>query len=178
MSRKLAVCLSGLALAFALPSLTSAQVETPHLKAGLWDAISSLGGIKVDVHMCMDDSAQSRAAAFRLPAVARGGPNCSQKDTKQIPGGMDMEMICTIKGRPAHISMVVKGDFQSRYTMDMTMQPQGGPETRITTTSHWVGACPADMKPGQVISKMDFGSLAAAAAAAGQSEAPAAADAR
>ena len=167
MSRLLAACLTGLTLVAVLPAVTSAQPDLPHLKPGLWDTAASLSGIKVNVQMCLDESVESQAVAFRPPSANGGPPDCSQREVKPVPGGVDMEMTCTIRGRVTHTSMMVTGDFQSGYAMNMTLQPQGGPETTITSTAHWAGQCPAGMKPGQAVTKMDMSSLAAAAAAFG-----------
>jgi len=167
MSRLLAACLSGLALAAILPAVTSAQPEFPHLRPGLWDTAANLSGITLNVQLCIDESVEARAAAFRPPTAGGAAPDCPQRDIKQIPGGMDVEMTCSVRGRVTHTSMVVTGDFQNDYTMAMTMRPEGGPETKMVSMSHWAGQCPAGMKPGQAVSKVDMSGLAAAAAALG-----------
>jgi hypothetical protein len=50
----------------------------------------------------------------------------------------------------------------------------------MSMLAHWSGPCPAGMKPGQVVTKMDMSGMAAAMAAAqaaGRRAAPAGADA-
>ena len=182
MSRSLAVCLSGLALVAASPGLPSAQIEPPHLKPGLWQDRMDMGGVAMNMQMCMDESVESRAAAFRPPMQggAAAAQACSQRDMKPIPGGFQVDTTCTVRGRPTHTSMTMIGDFQSGYKMDMTMTPDGGSAVRMSMVARWAGPCPADMKPGQVVTNMDMnglGAAAAAIAAARRSGAPAETDA-
>jgi len=169
MSRLLAASLTALALGAALPLLTSAQIAPPQIKPGEWDMAMNMGGMAMTVQTCMDESMESRAALLRAPAgMDRAQRNCSQQEVKQLPDGYMAEATCTTNGKTSHMKMVLTGDFQTSYTMDMTMTPEGGAETKIKVSSHWVGACPAGMKPGQ--SKMDMsgmgGNIAAAIAAA------------
>ena len=166
MSRLLVACLSGLAFAAILPAVTSAQPELPNFKSGLWDSVMNLNGLEVKVQMCLDGPMAARDVALRSLSRGGGAADCSQTDVKKIPGGTDMEMTCTVRGKVTHTSIVMMGDFQTGYTTNMTVQPEGGPETKIATVSHWISQCPADMKPGQVVTKMDLGGIAAAVAAA------------
>jgi hypothetical protein len=168
MSRLLAACLSGLALAAIAPAVTSAQPEYPHLKPGLWDDKMNTSGISMGVQMCMDESVASRAAAFRppTPGGAPADSDCSKREMKPIPGGFQMDATCTVRGRTTRTSMVMTGNFDSDYKMDMTVTPDSGREVKISMAARWAGPCPASMKPGQVVTKMDMGGIAAAMAAA------------
>jgi hypothetical protein len=172
MSRLFAVCLSGLALVAILPSLTSAQIDPPHLKPGLWDDKVDMNGMQIGMQMCMDESVEARAAAFRAPTPGGGGAaaaaaqNCPQRDMKKIPGGFAIESTCIIRGHTTHTSMLVIGDFDSDYKMDIAIQPDSGKEMKMAMSARWTGPCPEGMKGGQVVTKMDMGGLAAAIAAA------------
>jgi hypothetical protein len=187
MSRLLAACLSGLALAAILPAVTSAQPDYPRPKPGLWEDKMTMGdtgdpirpeGLSIKMRICMDGSTQARVAPFRppMPGGAPKASNCSQRNKKIIPGGYQIDFACTVGGKAARSSMMITGDFNTDIKVDSTVNVDGR-ETKMSSLAYWSGPCPASMKPGQVVNDTDMRRVVAARAA-GRRAAPAGTDPR
>ncbi len=76
-----------------------------------------------------------------------------------------MDSDCANPRGVSHVTTQITGDFQSQYTVDMTVRRQSGRQHRLTMISQWSGPCPADMKPGQMAINMDMNKAMAAAEA-------------
>ena len=51
---------------------------------------------------------------------------------------------------------MISGDFQSHYQIDVVTDSEGGnpalpKHSEVQQQATWVGACPADMKPGDML---------------------------
>jgi Protein of unknown function (DUF3617) len=138
-----------LLLFFAVPALSA---ELPARKPGLWEIETTLPNPKIPkqvIRQCVDAATdqmmQSRAGLL-------GQRNCSKRDLQQSGGSITIDSTCTINGKTRSAHVVITGSFDSGYTMTLTSQSEGGPESRtITMAAKWVGPCAADQKPGDMI---------------------------
>jgi len=102
--------------------------------------------------MCLDAAADSLA-----PIAGRRfghAPNCTQASAS-TPGGFTFDSTCKRGERTITTHAVATGDFNSAYKVEVStrVEParEGRPgERQMTLTSKWLGACPPDMKPGDV----------------------------
>ena len=64
-----------------------------------------------------------------------------------------IDSTCTTAGKTVNSHVVVSGSFDSAYTMTVTTQGDGIPGGSRTSTisAKWLGACPADQRPGDMI---------------------------
>jgi Protein of unknown function (DUF3617) len=134
---------------FATPALS---VEMPSRKPGLWEVQTSFGNGKIPaqvIQQCVD-------AATDQTMQSRVGVNsqreCSKRDLQKSAGSITIDSTCTTGGKTRTSHVVITGSFDSAYTMTVTSQSEGAPESRtITMAAKWIGPCTADQKPGDMI---------------------------
>jgi hypothetical protein len=156
--------LVGLVVSGLLISLVKAdEPQLPPMKDGLWETHT----VRVTQNKTSDTSmkmCQSRELEQSMKAKSqsmRAMNQCTEVVTQQSAHGYTAESHCeagALKGATTKITMSVEGDT----AMHMEMRVSGAQADSVTTTdSHYVGACPADMKPGDVVlpngSKMGMG---------------------
>jgi hypothetical protein len=154
------VCLAALALAACNKPAETAEAPAvagkppvppgidaaPHLKAGLWEI--SVEGTPMRAQSCIDDATQSDGAALGQSLDRR---DCAKSDWDRIPGGMAFEIDCTTGGRHFTSKGTVTGDFNSAYRMEADVSGSASGKTltaKQVISARYVGACPANMKPG------------------------------
>ncbi len=124
-------------------------------KPGLWQLTQSIAGHPGMVtKMCVDASMGGNMASLGMNASLHN-VDCSQKSVSQTATGVDVAMTCTTSGRTldSHVHVERVGDSEFHQTMDATFTPAVAGHSQIssTTDGKWLGACPADMKPGDVV---------------------------
>ena len=128
--------------------------ETP-LGAGLWVERVSDHQSRTTTRFCLDD-----ATAAKLSASARSlDDKCQKHDMAQDASGtwrFSTQCDMGAWGKVASEGSA-KGDFTRHYTVEALTQTVGASEIsangprRILADVSWQGACPADMKPGDVV---------------------------
>jgi hypothetical protein len=134
---------------FAIPVLSA---ELPARKPGLWEIETTLPNPKIPkqvIRQCVD-------AATDHMMQSRAGVNsqreCSRRDLQKAAGSITIDSTCTTAGKTRTSHVVITGSFDSSYTMTVTSQSEGAPESRtITMAAKWIGPCAADQKPGDMI---------------------------
>lgn len=120
----------------------------PHLKAGLWEITPQMAGANGKVRTCVDDRTQSDSAVLGQGLDRR---NCAKSDWSRIPTGVAFSFDCDNDGTRVTSKGTVTGDFSSAYRMeaDATVTKDGVTHSaKQVIDARYVGACPADMKPG------------------------------
>lgn len=138
-----------------LPALAAAQDTLPRRKAGLWETAMQMpgrAGATMTAQHCVDAKTDEQAQRRALDQ----GPDtrCEQRNVKRSTGSYEADYSCQGPRGRTEGRMSLKGDFDSRYTMDNQMRfdpPRGGmSEAKMTMEGVWKGACPAGMKPGEM----------------------------
>jgi len=110
--------------------------DVPMPKAGLWEfkTVSTAGS-----RDCVD------AVTEKKTGIAGACPILS---TRKTVDGYTIDVECDATGiGPIRWHLEVTGNFDSAYTIKRTAD-FGGANLVITTEAKWLGACPADWKPG------------------------------
>ncbi len=139
-----------LALAAAAPQLTGADAaptaapSLPHGRAGYWEVkITGAGGRTSIRHTCSDGSPPN----LNGPMARYCRVNYARTASSVVGDGT-----CAMNGITGTSHLVARGDFDTAYTIDstgaITMPGRPPMSFRSHVDAHWVGACPAGMKPG------------------------------
>ena len=143
----------------ALGAAASAQnFEMPLRKAGLWEIVVKAGGSMppMTMHQCTD------AASDKAMTTMFGSPQqlCSEQKMQKVGDTIVVDSVCTIAGTKSTTHAVIKGDFNSAYTVNAetkreggggAMMAPGGGASNVAMEAKWTGACQADQKPGDII---------------------------
>jgi hypothetical protein len=134
---------------FAVPALSA---ELPPRKPGLWEIKTSFANLNVPgqvIRQCVDTATDQM---MQSRAGVNSQRECSKRDLQKSAGSITIDSICTTGGKTRTSHVVITGSFDSAYTMTVTSQSEGAPESRtITMAAQWVGPCTADQKPGDMI---------------------------
>ncbi|HEY2068789.1 MAG TPA: DUF3617 family protein [Rhizomicrobium sp.] len=145
---------AALAVLAAATATTALAVDFPARKAGLWTTTVSVNGTKVGANMtskmCVDPSVDAKMMERGMSM--RQGMDASCKPVFAGSGSTrTMDSSCTMHGMATkmHANIVFSGN--SSYHMDMNVQAGGdGHAMHMVADAKWAGACPPDMKPGDM----------------------------
>jgi hypothetical protein len=129
----------------AVPALAA---EMPSRKAGLWEI--RMNNAPLAVQQCID-AATDQMMMSGAGALAQEA--CPKRDVQRSGDTMTIDSTCTFKDKTATSHAVVKGSFDSAYTMTVTSEGEAMPSGKMTLTinAKWLGPCTADQKPGDMI---------------------------
>lgn len=137
-------------------SAAAVAAEMPKRKPGLWETsmkAAQMQGRSVTAQQCVDE--KSDADMFKR-AMSNGGKNsnCSQQTSKRTANGWEFDAVCKSGNGTMTTHGVATGDFNSQYTMTMqshhTPPLDGQSDFQTIISARHIGACPADMKPGDM----------------------------
>jgi hypothetical protein len=140
----------------ALLGATCAHADSyPHRKPGLWEITLSSPDSKMPPatsRMCID-------AATEASLMSTGGSACTKMcstcDVKFTGSSGTVDTVCTFSGKTqtTHSQITFTGDSAYRSEVLAKFDPPiaGKTERRSVHEAKWVGACPADMKPGDMV---------------------------
>lgn len=138
-----------------LPTLTHAD-DLPKRKPGLWEIVGTSDhreGAPQTTRMCTDDKTQDLLS--RLSDQV-GKNKCSKRDVQNQGTQVVTDSVCTIAQSQVTSHTVMTFDSTTSFTIQMHshFEPAlfGKTESNSTQSGKWVGACPADMKPGEMVS--------------------------
>lgn len=141
----------------AAPAPASAPVPTrPVRKPGLWETSASIEGVDTvfTSRLCVDERTDEKLA---LASAQPGAGECKSTQTREADGSWRFSSVCDLgSGGRATTTGTAAGDFASRYevraetTTEGAAVPQMNRSARMTMQATWRGACPADMRPGDV----------------------------
>jgi hypothetical protein len=146
---------AGLLLA-ALPALTASAVELPTRKAGLWELKMLRTGSpapEMTMQHCTDETTDKKMTTQLSPMAKQ---NCTKNETQKTATGYVTDSVCSFGGVTMTSHSEVTGDFNSGYSVKVTSHNDGAPagaprDTDMTLEAKWLGACPADQKPGDIV---------------------------
>ena len=145
----------------------------PKRKPGLWEMVinSADAGRTHTSKQCVDETTDAK-----LQSMMNNGPGqgaCSKNEFTKTSSGFESHAECAIG--PSKMTSVgtFTGDFDSAYTGTVvtSFNPPliGKGSNTVTIAAKWVGACPPDMKPGDIVT--DRGKVDMDKAAAGMKQA-------
>jgi len=155
-------------VAAVLTSVAPASaLDLPARAPGLWelDVTPDLSGYnlpanllpqrRATAHQCIDATVDQLFWRRDL-----GGPMVEQKlcqaNVSSRNGTVTADFVCSLRGLDMKMHMVISGDFEHAYTMDLTSSqgPINGvtlPPMHVTTAYKYVGPCEAGQRPGDFI---------------------------
>ena len=150
------------ATALGLACLLSSTVvladdSLPHRKPGLWEVTMQMpdmpgGGLKSSE--CIDEKTDETMQKKAMSGGERGGETCRQTSLKRSGNTVDIVADCTSAEGKSHVVSHYTGDMQGSYAGEsvVTFDPprNGRKEMRMGMQAKYTGACPADMKPGDI----------------------------
>ena len=143
-------------LACTTVAAEAAGIDLPARKPGQWEikmTPKTAGAAPtMTTQLCLD-AASDKALLEKGLAMS---PGCTTQQSRDGSGNMVFDATCDIGGRKTKSHTVISGDFQSHYEIDIVSDSEGGnpalpKHAEITQQATWVGACPADMKPGDML---------------------------
>lgn len=153
----------------AAANAPAGPIAPPKRKPGLWVQTISTAGMNQETKLCLDEATEAK---MTLWGQAMGQDMCSKNQITPAPGGWKLESECDFGEAGKNVTTgTITGDFNSRYVMKMTTTTTGAKMVQANTTQEmemtgaWQGACPADMKPGDMLlpggMKMNINQVAA-----------------
>ena len=134
--------------------------ELPKRKPGLWEIRMVVGGREVplrNIQQCTDAETETLMST-NLGGVM--GSHCEQPKISNSGGTITVDSRCTIGSRPTTTRAVIRGDFDSAYTVTLTSPPAAGgsltgsasdAQPHMTMEARWVGPCREGQRPGDII---------------------------
>jgi len=128
--------------------------DLPHRKPGLWETTMSsaqMQGRTVVSQQCLDEKTD---ADMLKRAVNGKDSGCTPPVMKRLVNGWEFDSVCKQADGTLTSHATITGDFNSQYTMDIkgrrTPALNGVSDFQSTINARHMGACPADMKPGDM----------------------------
>lgn len=132
-------------------------VETPTRKPGLWKQVTTIEGMGAvpAVSLCLDEATDKKLAWWAQQGVRS---DCRENNvSRNADGSWSFSTVCSSQDGLRTINEgAATGDFQSSYKVVAKHTTTGAPDPRmngtrnITIESTWVGACTANMRPGDL----------------------------
>lgn len=129
----------------------------PTRKSGLWESSITMSGVMTGQTSkeCVDETTDAEMMKIATDSSKAMGGSCSKNIFKRTATGFETESVCTVGGSTLSSKGTFSGDFSSSYSGEIvtTSTPPlfGNGGSKTTITARYVGACGADMKPGDVI---------------------------
>jgi hypothetical protein len=136
------------AIVLCVPPAVAA--ELPTRKPGLWEVkMISDNRAPLIVQQCVDEATDQMLLQSAGPISVAA---CTKRDVQQSADGLTVDSTCKVDGKPATARAVITGSLDSAYTMNVTSTGEGVQAgLTMTLTGKWIGPCPSDQKPGDVI---------------------------
>ncbi len=140
----------------AKPAALSAM---PTRKAGLWEQTISSEQMHQTTKMCLDDMTEQKMKWWATESRGDIKSMCPEQSmTPKLTGGWHVHSVCKMGDAGTVTSDGdVTGDFGSHYTMTMTSVTTGSAMAqangthKMTMEGSWKGACPPDMRAGDMV---------------------------
>ncbi len=135
----LVVCAGGIS------AVTAADLadRLPHYKPGLWDITLMMASRPGEEKVCLDKDTEIQ---MRQLAAGMNRNLCSK--TEVHSSGSQYTSVATCKGQTVRSVLTFSSD--SAYHADTTIHSAAG-DRKSSMDAKWLGACPVDMKPGDVV---------------------------
>jgi hypothetical protein len=123
-------------------------------KPGLWQIINTVDGSPSPMPMTICVDAALGEKMSRMAGQMRDDIQCTQRDMRGTATGAIIDQVCTMDGTTmnSHIEIISTSDAAFKQTVDSTYSPAmaGRTESKVVMDGQWQGACPADMKAGDM----------------------------
>jgi hypothetical protein len=141
----------------ALPA--TAADELPKRKAGLWE-IKVVGGREAplrSIRQCVDAETDTLMMTSFTDLIGR---KCDKPEIRTGGGAITVDATCTIGSATRTTRAVITGDFDSAYTIAVSLAPAGavapasngsGAQPITTVEAKWLGPCAEGQRPGDII---------------------------
>jgi len=148
---------AALSLSVAAPAFA---IDMPTRKAGLWELKMNFEGRTLPVQAMQQCTDAGTDSLMTLNFGGSAQQNCQKRDINNNGGSIIIDSVCTFGEAPSTSHAVIKGDFNSAYSVEVTSSRQGGrpipgvtsgSETHMTIDAKWLGPCAAGQKPGDVM---------------------------
>ncbi|MFO1057451.1 MAG: DUF3617 family protein [Dongiaceae bacterium] len=143
------------AAAAALAAAAAVAGDFPARKPGLWEiTITGVGGTKkpLTAKLCLD---QATSDALIGQGMAQAKSQCSKREVHFSGSTGTFDSICKFSTVTvtSHGTIVFTGDDAYRTISTMHYDPpmHGKADASVQSDGKWVSPCPADMKPGDMI---------------------------
>jgi hypothetical protein len=129
--------------------------DLPKRKPGLWEmSTTSSGnkGVPAMSKVCIDAATDRELMNFGLGVAIQ---LCSKRDIKVSGAVATLNMVCTIGNSQAtsRSTITYSGNTAYRAEIRAHFEPPflGQSDSTTTQQAKWTGPCPADMKPGDLV---------------------------
>jgi len=142
-------------------SITIAAVQAagledlPKRKPGLWEMsmVSAEGKQgQMTSRVCIDTATDAALTRFGLGMMNQ---MCSKRDIRVSGNVATIDMVCKIgeSQQTSHSTITYTGNNAYRIDVRAHFEPPflGKSDSTMTQAARWTGACPADMKPGDLV---------------------------
>jgi hypothetical protein len=140
----------------SVPAL-GAGMEVPPRKAGQWkieiipETTGSAPAITTEV--CLDADSDK---ALMQSGLAMAGGDCQVLSSAKNGDQTVFDSTCTMGPMKTTSHIVISGDFQSSYEMQIISDIEGGPaqlpkHSVMSQKATWTGACTNGMEPGDML---------------------------
>lgn len=135
------------------PALTPLS-GPPKRKPGLWTQTVVSGDVSQSTKVCLDEATEAKMSVWGQQANEE---MCGTNKFSRTLTGMTFESVCDL-GAMGKVATKgdVTGDFNTKYVIKATSTTTGSSMAQANKTDSfemtgtWEGACPANMKPGDM----------------------------
>ncbi len=150
---------SGTQTAAAKPA-GSTLTNFPSRRAGLWEQTTAMDGRPLGpagkTRLCLDAATDARLS---LTGRRAAGAACEKPVVNRLPGGGVQFVSSCSMGAAGRVTTTgtVSGDFSTSYAVHSQTEVTGAPLAPmngrhvIDVTARYLGPCPADMTPGDMV---------------------------
>ena len=129
--------------------------DLPKRKPGLWEMSTASAESKSAPAMskvCIDAATDRELMNFGLGVTNQ---LCSKREIKVTGGVATINMVCTVGDSQAtsHSTITYTGNTAYRAEVRAHFEPpfMGRSDSTTTQQAKWIGACPPDMRPGDLV---------------------------
>jgi hypothetical protein len=123
-------------------------------KPGLWQITNTVDGAPSPMPMTICVDAALGEKMSQAAGQMSNDVKCAQRDIRATPTGAVIDQVCTMNATTmtSHIEVVSISDDGFQQTIDTKFSPamMGRTESKVVMDGKWQGACPADMKAGDM----------------------------
>lgn len=136
----------------AAPGASGVAVETtsaggPKRRDGWWELSSTAQSSKQ--HLCVGAGSEEKFAVFDQILFSLG--DCASENFKRQGAGWAFDLRCDMVGTAMTAKGTISGDFRNSFRVDQTVTADGSATSGTIYGVH-KGACPAQFKPGDLVS--------------------------
>ena len=146
---------AGIGLSLLSAAICAQNLDMPKRKPGLWEVkmeSAMMHDMVMTMEQCVDE--KTDAEMQKQSMQGDGQSHCKLSSSKKTTNGWEFNTVCKQEQTTITGHSVISGDFQSAYRMDTTtrFEPpmQGLTQMQSSMNVRYLGACRADMKPGDV----------------------------